>query len=1166
MSINWKLYEQDINRWYLDQDKTVKETVQLLKDAHHVVVTERQFKSKFGGLKNLRANEWKAVIPHIRRREAQGIASVVYLCGKRLKLDSTTTAVRRYSKSPEREITNEREIDLGIDTIGLHRIEIRTPVMYSAASALIRHPNTSQASVGSAEVQQTSDDVVRKDLSRQIVLSGLVTDLDDIEIDFSTQMDVNFSVENILKLPNLFASPQLSGSTIAGQNRPNSFSQFLDLESWSRNGPKRPFQSFWDLPEIPSMTSLVSSTQENNSLRTVLDNYSEAQRLQRSVPRGPSGLPYCIRERQNGWVLSKLVDANSRLATLETMAELVDDLIQSQTRTTRQMALSDDAAISAASVHLHEKLLPVVAFIISNNHYDDHEIMSFLTWVIQNGLMTQLSRLLETAPTDALAFRSALLKAICTFRSPLWGSKRIVRSSEFLSLVSSNRHYLQGPLGTRLLFLSIEEGCLELTRLLVSHGVDINQLFLYRHTHTTLVAFAARMGNEPTINYLISAGADINKRCSIEGCCRNDTTALVEAVESEHFHIVKLLVEKGARFNDDETVGNGNIFQLAWNTSRAIYLMLRERVPLINEPDVFELIDAAEMGNQELSSLLLKHGIVHTEILERALHGAIEAGKVNAVGTLLRRGVDPNARLAQLGDSTTESSCDETEFLSPIQLLSYKYENPETVPDLLYLLIKAGAELDKKTAQKLCLELLNCSLDDSIAGLRPLSVLLQSDCNAAWVRPTLLVCWAGMGHISSCGELLDTGTAINDYGLRGESALQMASRCGHVALVHYLLSRGADVKLAPSDSERGASALYAALEGGHHKLAYDLVDAGANVIAGIGQANGATILEAMMSQANRDLTDCVIPSAENYNRTFKKLLALGAPVNRTNGTASRILHNLVETKQHECLELALRAGARTEDTLKGLTPLQAAAFLGDMNSLQILIAHGANVNASEDQESRQLGSQKYSIVTFPKEPDQGGSLNRYIFHRQKYDGDLCCTPLQAASIPKHTNPLLIKFLLEHGANINAPAIAVFGRTALQAATSSAKPNSEVIHLLLLEGADVNAPPAKIGGITALQGAAIQGHIEIARLLLAHGALINALPALDEGRTAVEGAAEHGRMEMVRFLFSEGALPDPFLGFSRAIELAEKECHLGIVKFLREHDPCNLLVTDSLSQL
>lgn len=120
--------------------------------------------------------------------------------------------------------------------------------------------------------------------------------------------------------------------------------------------------------EIPSITSLVSLTQGNNSPRSVLDNYSEAQRFQGYAPWDLPGHPYGTRERQNGWVLSKLVDANSRLTTLETMAELVDDLIQSQTRTTMRKALSDDAggcdaAISAANVHLHDKLLPVVAFI-----------------------------------------------------------------------------------------------------------------------------------------------------------------------------------------------------------------------------------------------------------------------------------------------------------------------------------------------------------------------------------------------------------------------------------------------------------------------------------------------------------------------------------------------------------------------------------------------------------------------------------------------------------------------------------------------------------------------------------------------------------------------------------------------------------------------------------
>ncbi|KAH7133092.1 ankyrin repeat-containing domain protein [Dactylonectria estremocensis] len=1116
MSVNWKLYEQDINRWYLDESKPVRETVQLLKDTHHVVVTERQFKTKFGGLKNLRADEWKAVIPHIRRREAQGAASVVFLSGKRLKLDSMTRAIRRYSKSRQGETTNETEIDLGIDTFGLHRIEIRTPIEYSAAPALVHHPSASRVSARTTEVQLGSYDVVHTESSRKIVLASQVIELDDIEIDFGTHMDIDSSVESVLHLPNLSASSQLGlGSITAGENRPNPFSQFLDLESCSRNGPKRPFQSFWDLPEI---TSLTSSIRESSSLRTVLDSYSEAQTLRANIHRySEFGDKY-----QDGWVLSKLVDANSRLVALDTIAELVGDLIQSQMRLSKRQVLPSDvadaAAISAASVHLHNKLFPVVAFLISNNHHRDEEIVGFLRWVINNGFMTQLWWLLEMAPTDALALRTAFLKAICTASSTSEEFRELFRSSEFLNLVASHRYSFPGPLGARLLF---------------SHGVDINQRLV--QSQLSPVAFAAGQGREAVMDYLISAGADIH----------NETTALFQAIQKNHPHIVENLLGKGARFSIDETVENQKILDFARRQNPTIYSMLLKMAPLIDGLDIYELIDAAEMGNQEVSSFLLKHGIVQTEIMERALCGAIKMGKVNAVGTLLRRRVDPNARLAQLLASSTKSYSD-IEVRSPVRLLANSRQH-HNGPDILYLLVKAGATVDEEVAQELYLryrENANPLRHDPNTPGRILSVLLQSDCIASWIGPTRLVLCAKMGYISNCSDILDKGTAINGYGLDGESALQMAAEYGHVALMHYLLNRGADVNLAPGDGDGGATALYAALRGEQYSLVNDLVNAGADVTAGTGHADGATILEAMKANNN----------GEDFNRTFKNLIALGAPINRTNGTASRLLHSLVILKQHECLELALRAGARTEDTWKGLTPLQLAAFEGDMDSIRVLIAHGAKVNAARDEESYHLSSQTSSTFICP----QGFGFYR----RMGRDEECLCTALQAAIASKFSSRQLIELLLEHGANINAPAIATFGRTALQGATSSDNPNLEIIRLLLLHGSDVNAPPAKRGGVTALQGAAIKGHLEVTRLLLAHGALINALPALEEGRTAMEGAAEHGRLEMVRFLFSEGALPDPFLGFSRAIELAEKECHLGIVKFLKEHDPCNLLLTNS----
>lgn len=67
------------------------------------------------------------------------------------------------------------------------------------------------------------------------------------------------------------------------------------------------------------------------------------------------------------------------------------------------------------------------------------------------------------------------------------------------------------------------------------------------------------------------------------------------------------------------------------------------------------------------------------------------------------------------------------------------------------------------------------------------------------------------------------------------------------------------------------------------------------------------------------------------------------------------------------------------------------------------------------------------------------------------------------------------------------------RTPLQHAVELG--NMEIFNLLLEHGADVNAPAADDGGVTALQIAAIQGYIGIARRLLDLGADVNQEPHL-----------------------------------------------------------------------
>ncbi|KAJ4156621.1 hypothetical protein NW754_008254 [Fusarium falciforme] len=125
MAIDWKLYEREVNRWYLDEGKTANEVIQLLLGKYNLAVTPRQFKAKFGGCKKISSKEWSILIPKIREREANGLKSVIYVCGKAVKQESVARSIRRYSKFCKDGSQSDMVIDLGIGTIGQHRIEIR---------------------------------------------------------------------------------------------------------------------------------------------------------------------------------------------------------------------------------------------------------------------------------------------------------------------------------------------------------------------------------------------------------------------------------------------------------------------------------------------------------------------------------------------------------------------------------------------------------------------------------------------------------------------------------------------------------------------------------------------------------------------------------------------------------------------------------------------------------------------------------------------------------------------------------------------------------------------------------------------------------------------------------------------------------------------------------
>jgi hypothetical protein len=120
----------------------------------------KQFKSKFGGLKNLRANEWKVVIKEIRKRKAEGKGSYVYLNGRKLDPGRVIREMRRYSGDCDTVELIEKDtsiglppsiykynldpkfvahnaLDIAIDSHTQNRIEIRTPSPSTIQSPMI---------------------------------------------------------------------------------------------------------------------------------------------------------------------------------------------------------------------------------------------------------------------------------------------------------------------------------------------------------------------------------------------------------------------------------------------------------------------------------------------------------------------------------------------------------------------------------------------------------------------------------------------------------------------------------------------------------------------------------------------------------------------------------------------------------------------------------------------------------------------------------------------------------------------------------------------------------------------------------------------------------------------------------------------------------------------
>lgn len=341
-------------------------------------------------------------------------------------------------------------------------------------------------------------------------------------------------------------------------------------------------------------------------------------------------------------------------------------------------------------------------------------------------------------------------------------------------------------------------------------------------------------------------------------------------------------------------------------------------------------------------------------------------------------------------------------------------------------------------------------------------------------------------------SLLELNVDVNASQPDGSTALSWAAHRGDLETAELLIQAGAKVDAA---DEYGRTPLWLACANRHAAMVEKLLRAGANPNTAL--RSGET---ALMTAARLGSMDVV-----------ELLLAYGADVSakETEGGQTALMWAVAE-RHPEVARLLIEHGADVNARTKsGFTPLLFAAQQGDMDSVKILAAAGAELNAAtlvEDEPGTTLVSLKGSVP-------QG------------------TTPLLMAVAGGHKE--LAEFLLDKGADPNAADL--YGYTALHYAVWGPTDMLDLVKELLARGANPNARLVAEPAID-LMSLLGRGRFNIITASQSSAVYKDGSPSWF-GATPLWLAAQIGNVDAIRVLVAHGGDPmiptedpmDPKLG-------------------------------------
>lgn len=210
-------------------------------------------------------------------------------------------------------------------------------------------------------------------------------------------------------------------------------------------------------------------------------------------------------------------------------------------------------------------------------------------------------------------------------------------------------------------------------------------------------------------------------------------------------------------------------------------------------------------------------------------------------------------------------------------------------------------------------------------------VVLLSACSREY--PTELMNASKDGNLAAVQAVMERGAKVDEHSNKGKRALMFAASEGHLDVAQWLIDQGADVNVVDN---YGTTALIVAATAGHHEVVKLLLEHGAN------------------TQVRDDSGGAPLVNSVYFGHTETVKLLLGVyskkgavPLEKRDGEE---LLMLASGLGHvEIVRLMVTSGISANGRgLKQRTPLMAAAAFDRVEVAKVLLAHGADPQARDD--------------------------------------------------------------------------------------------------------------------------------------------------------------------------------------------------------------------------